>query len=176
VAREILRRFPLSTASEITGRPNDRHPQVGSDVHGELPTSHSRRIQQRKIGNGDLEAAKDGVDAALAIHETVGSKVIFITGSKEPATAARILLDHPSGVLYKPVSDRQLRGAIEKASRTQTEQRALKLRRERRRCYAFERNGRNIAFCVTGWSSGTPVHSRCWLSEGSSALAERDPS
>jgi DNA-binding NarL/FixJ family response regulator len=67
-----------------------------------------------------LQGVKDGVDAALAIHETVGSKVIFITGSKEPATTARILLDHPLGVLFKPVSDRQLRGAIEKASRTQT--------------------------------------------------------
>ena len=57
---------------------------------------------------GDL----DGVDAAFAIHELVGSKVIFITGSKDPATAARIQRDHPAAVLFKPVSDRQLMTAI----------------------------------------------------------------
>ena len=59
-----------------------------------------------------LRGKKDGVDAALAIHDLVGSKVIFITGSREPATMARIQLDHPSAVLFKPISDRQLRGAI----------------------------------------------------------------
>jgi len=58
---------------------------------------------------------KDGVDAALAIYETVGSKVIFVTGSREPATIARINLDHPAGVLFKPVSDQQLQTAIRAA-------------------------------------------------------------
>jgi DNA-binding NarL/FixJ family response regulator len=62
-----------------------------------------------------LRGQKDGVDAALAIHEDVGSKVIFITGSREPATIERIALDHPAGVLFKPVSDRQLRAAVEAA-------------------------------------------------------------
>lgn len=62
-----------------------------------------------------LQGTLDGVDAALAIHEHVGSKVIFVTGSREPATLDRIGLDHPSGVLFKPVSDRQLRTAIESA-------------------------------------------------------------
>ncbi|WP_117190016.1 response regulator [Rhizobium terrae] len=59
-----------------------------------------------------LQGDKDGVDAALAIHETVGSKLIFITGSREPATMARIQLDHPSAVLFKPISDTQLSTAI----------------------------------------------------------------
>ena len=59
-----------------------------------------------------LRGAEDGVDAALVIHETVGSKVIFITGSKEPSTMARIQLDHPEGVLFKPVSTAQLRSAL----------------------------------------------------------------
>jgi len=62
-----------------------------------------------------LGGVKDGVDAALAIHETVGSKVIFVTGSREPQTLERIGKDHPAGVLFKPVSDWQLRQAIEKA-------------------------------------------------------------
>jgi len=62
-----------------------------------------------------LRGDKDGVDAALAIHHTVGSKVIFITGSREPSTIARIQMDHPAGVLFKPISDRQLRSAVEVA-------------------------------------------------------------
>jgi DNA-binding NarL/FixJ family response regulator len=63
-----------------------------------------------------LRGAKDGVDAALAIHETVGSKVIFITGSSEPATVSRIALDHPSAVLFKPVAEQQVRDAIAKTT------------------------------------------------------------
>lgn len=65
-----------------------------------------------------LGGDKDGVDAALAIHETVGSKVIFVTGSREPATMDRIRLDHPAGVLFKPVLDWQLRQAISAALET----------------------------------------------------------
>jgi DNA-binding NarL/FixJ family response regulator len=62
-----------------------------------------------------LRGEKDGVDAALAIHETVGAKVIFITGSREDATLARINTSHPAGILFKPVLDAQLKGAIEAA-------------------------------------------------------------
>jgi DNA-binding NarL/FixJ family response regulator len=64
-----------------------------------------------------LRGEKDGVDAALAIHEKVGSRVIFITGSREPATIDRIKLDHPWAVLFKPVSNRQLQTTIEAAMR-----------------------------------------------------------
>ncbi len=62
-----------------------------------------------------LRGEKDGVDAALDIHRTVGSKVIFITGSREQATIDRIQLDHPAGLLFKPISDLQLKTAIEVA-------------------------------------------------------------
>ncbi len=62
-----------------------------------------------------LDGAEDGVDAALAIHETVGSKVIFITGSQDPSTIVRINLDHPFAVLIKPVSEGQLRRTIDDA-------------------------------------------------------------
>ncbi len=60
-----------------------------------------------------LQGDKDGVDAALAIHRILGSKIIFITGSSDPATMARIQLDHPLAILRKPVGERQLRAAIE---------------------------------------------------------------
>ncbi|HXA40719.1 MAG TPA: response regulator [Phenylobacterium sp.] len=62
-----------------------------------------------------LAGQKDGIDAALAIHETVGSKVIFVTGSREAATIARIEQDHPAGLLFKPVLAWQLREAISAA-------------------------------------------------------------
>lgn len=59
-----------------------------------------------------LRGEKDGIDAAIAIHETVGSKIIFITGSREPETLERIQKGHPSAVLFKPVSDGQLLTAV----------------------------------------------------------------
>ena len=62
-----------------------------------------------------LGGEKDGVDAAVAIHAAVGSKIIFVTGSREPATMDRIHQDHPAGVLFKPISDWQLRQAIDAA-------------------------------------------------------------
>lgn len=64
-----------------------------------------------------LIGEKDGVDAALAIHDSLGSQVIFITGSQEPSTMARIELDHPTAVLIKPVSDHLLRSTVDKAVR-----------------------------------------------------------
>jgi two-component system, response regulator PdtaR len=62
-----------------------------------------------------LRGDKDGVDAALAIHDTVGSRIIFITGSREQATIDRIGLDHPFALLFKPISDRQLQATVSNA-------------------------------------------------------------
>ena len=60
-----------------------------------------------------LQGKKDGVDAAVAIDQLVGAKVIFITGSKEPTTLERIGATHPAAILFKPISDRQLSARIE---------------------------------------------------------------
>ncbi len=62
-----------------------------------------------------LRGERDGVDAALAIHETIGSKVIFITGSREPETITRIHLDHPFALLFKPLAEGQLRSTVTEA-------------------------------------------------------------
>ncbi|MEH0196492.1 response regulator [Caulobacter sp. CCNWLY153] len=61
-----------------------------------------------------LQGERDGVDASREIHERVGSKVIFITGSREPATLTRIEGDHPAAVLFKPVSEGELIAVIRK--------------------------------------------------------------
>jgi len=55
---------------------------------------------------------RDGVDAAKAIHDQVGARVVFVTGSREPATLERIEHGHPAAVLFKPVSDKALRDTI----------------------------------------------------------------
>jgi response regulator of citrate/malate metabolism len=62
-----------------------------------------------------LKGDKDGVDAAIAIHSTVGSKIIFITGSREPANVQRMELDHSIAVLFKPIYGRVLQRAVESA-------------------------------------------------------------
>ena len=61
-----------------------------------------------------LQGERDGVDASQDIYEQVGSKVIFITGSREPATLTRIEGDHPSAVLFKPIAESQLISVIQK--------------------------------------------------------------
>ncbi|HEY0330158.1 MAG TPA: response regulator [Rhodopseudomonas sp.] len=60
-----------------------------------------------------LKGERDGIDASIAIHAAVGSKVIFITGSREPANVARIAQDHPAAVLFKPLRGHQLRSTVE---------------------------------------------------------------
>ena len=62
-----------------------------------------------------LKGDKDGVDAAIEIHKSVGSRIIFVTGSTEPSTRDRIALDHPVATLFKPVSDRELQNAVQAA-------------------------------------------------------------
>jgi response regulator of citrate/malate metabolism len=62
-----------------------------------------------------LKGDKDGVDAAIAIHDTVGSKIIFITGSREQANIERMQLDHSIAVLFKPIYGRALETAVESA-------------------------------------------------------------
>ena len=61
-----------------------------------------------------LRGERDGVDAALEIHRTLDVAIIFITGSREPETVARIHQDHPAAILFKPILPIHLREAIEK--------------------------------------------------------------
>lgn len=63
-----------------------------------------------------LRGERDGVDAALDIHEQVGSQVIFVTGSREQTTLDRIEKDHAAATLFKPISAIQLKRTIERVS------------------------------------------------------------
>lgn len=59
-----------------------------------------------------LKGPKDGVDAATAIQQRQTTPIIFITGSREPATVERIEHNHPAGLLFKPIRFDQLRKAV----------------------------------------------------------------
>jgi DNA-binding NarL/FixJ family response regulator len=89
--------------------------EMGLDVCGTADTADGAVAQARLhrpaviLMDMRLRGAKDGVDAAQAIYESVGSKIIFVTGSREQKTIDRIGLDHPFATLFKPVSD----GALE---------------------------------------------------------------
>jgi two-component system, response regulator PdtaR len=60
-----------------------------------------------------LKGAADGVHAAIAVQRDVGSKVIFVTGSKEPANLRRMEEGHAAAVLFKPLRGEELQAAIE---------------------------------------------------------------
>ena len=50
----------------------------------------------RLVGN------RDGVDAGKAIFGRRAAKIIYVTGSQEPATIERIMTDHPFAIIFKP--------------------------------------------------------------------------
>jgi CheY-like chemotaxis protein len=65
-----------------------------------------------------LKGERDGVDAALEIRDMgLRPAVIFVTGSREPATQRRIREDHPADLLLKPVTPEQIDAAIGEALR-----------------------------------------------------------
>lgn len=60
-----------------------------------------------------LGGRRDGVDVARAVHEEApATRLIFITGSNEPPTIARIREDDPFEILIKPISELDLRRAL----------------------------------------------------------------
>jgi CheY-like chemotaxis protein len=59
-----------------------------------------------------LGGRTDGIAAAAAIYSAVGSRILYITGSREPAVQARIASVHPAPVLFKPIRFDQLKKAV----------------------------------------------------------------
>ena len=96
---------------------------MGLDVCGTADTADDAVAQAHRhrpaviLMDMRLRGIKDGVDAAQAIHESVGSKIIFVTGSREQKTIDRIGLDHPFATLFKPVSDGALEIKVSEAMR-----------------------------------------------------------
>jgi CheY-like chemotaxis protein len=59
-----------------------------------------------------LQGQLDGIEAARTIRQATGAVVIFITGSDEPTTIARIERDDPAAVLHKPIRFDELQRAV----------------------------------------------------------------
>jgi DNA-binding NarL/FixJ family response regulator len=59
-----------------------------------------------------LEGDEDGVAAAMAISERISTRVIYCTGSNEPASIKRINEDHPFDILIKPIDPNALGSAL----------------------------------------------------------------
>lgn len=60
-----------------------------------------------------LGGKRDGVDVANAVHAANPDiRLVFITGSSEPPTVARIKEDHPFAILFKPISAADLKEAL----------------------------------------------------------------
>ena len=59
-----------------------------------------------------LDGDQDGVDAAMAIHAAINTRIIYCTGSSEKSTVARIQQDHPFDVLFKPIDPKLLGEAL----------------------------------------------------------------
>ena len=59
-----------------------------------------------------LAGKMDGVEAATEIHDRLDTRMVFISGSNEPPTLARINEDHPYAILIKPVAPDVLKEAL----------------------------------------------------------------
>lgn len=63
----------------------------------------------------DVAAAGDGITVARAARAVApGAKVVFITGSAEPAATERMKAAQPAAILHKPVSSDKLRLTLER--------------------------------------------------------------
>lgn len=93
--------------------------QLGMDVVGTaasgdeaLPMLRAEKpshilMDMRLIGD------MDGVDIALIVSkEQPDVRVIYVTGSNEPATLERINEDHPYRILIKPINPKDLEEAL----------------------------------------------------------------
>lgn len=60
-----------------------------------------------------LAGEEDGVDAAQEIHEFNKAPTVFVTGSTEQESIDRIGMDHPAGIITKPIRHDQFREALQ---------------------------------------------------------------
>jgi DNA-binding NarL/FixJ family response regulator len=79
----------------------------------ELAERHRPRLVLMDVR---LSGDPDGVAAALEMHRRgVAAPIVYVTGSREPQTVARIRDDHPAALLFKPVLPDELRAAVRRA-------------------------------------------------------------
>lgn len=62
-----------------------------------------------------LERGGDGVEAAAEITQVMDTQIIFVTGSNDAATMARIEAHNPFAVLIKPIDPEELGQVLARA-------------------------------------------------------------
>ncbi len=67
-----------------------------------------------------LDGDKDGIDAAIEICKAIDTRIIYVTGSSEGPTIARINEDHPFAILIKPIDPADLGRVLESAMEGRT--------------------------------------------------------
>ncbi len=77
-----------------------------------------------------LKDATDGIQAAKAIHESLGIPVIYLTGHSDEDTMRRAMDAAPFGYLLKPFQERELHSTIEIALYKHREEKELIKARE----------------------------------------------
>lgn len=87
---------------------------VGTADNGEEAIETIRKTQPDYVlMDVRLVGEMDGVAVAKAVYEErPNMKIIYITGSNEPPTIARINSDHPYKILIKPILPDDLRQAL----------------------------------------------------------------
>jgi two-component system, response regulator PdtaR len=103
LASEFLRIWTEAYGFEVCGV------ATTSDTAIELAKQHS---PTHVLMDVRLDGAKDGVDAAMAIQAEMDARIIYCTGSSEPATVSRINTDHPFAILFKPIDPQMLGEAL----------------------------------------------------------------
>lgn len=63
-----------------------------------------------------LDGDTDGVDAAREIFNLISTKIIYVTGSSEPAVISRINEDHPFRIIAKPIDLAELQSVLAAAA------------------------------------------------------------
>lgn len=84
---------------------------ANADEAVQLATAHMPSLVLMDVR---LKGSRDGVDAAGDIRRISPVPVIFITGSREPETVARINAGDPAGVLFKPFRFEQLKLIVDR--------------------------------------------------------------
>lgn len=62
-----------------------------------------------------LDRGGDGVEAAAEITSLMDARIVFVTGSNDAATTARIAAQKPLAVLIKPVDPEELGRVLDQA-------------------------------------------------------------
>ena len=97
--------------------------EEGFDVVG-IATSADEAVRMAELHHPDLvlmdiriRGPRDGIDAAIELNRRFGTRSLFVSAHRDPATQERAQVANPLGWVSKPFSGQQLIAAIAEATR-----------------------------------------------------------